>query len=157
VPTVKHGGGSVLVWGCMSSKGVGNLCFIDGIMNAAKYCEILEEHMIPSLRALGRRTLFQHDNDPKHAARATTAFLERKKVKVLDWPSMSPDLNPIEHLWGVLKRKVEASQPKNITDLKRLIQQQWRDTDGTICANLVESMPRRVRAVFQNDGGHTKY
>ncbi len=63
VPTVKHGGGSVLMWGCMSAAGVGELHFIDGIMNSQMYCSILKEKMLPSLRALGRRALFQHDND----------------------------------------------------------------------------------------------
>ncbi len=65
VPTVKHGGGSVLMWGCMSAAGVGELHFIDGIMNSQMYCSILKEKMLPSLRALGRRALFQHDYDPK--------------------------------------------------------------------------------------------
>ncbi len=71
VPTVKHGGGSVLMWGCMSAAGVGELHFIDGIMNSQIYCSILKEKMLPSLRALGRRALFQHDNDPKHTSKAT--------------------------------------------------------------------------------------
>ena len=71
VPTVKHGGGSVLLWGCMSAAGVGELLFINGIMNSQMYCEILKEKMIPSLCALGHRALFQHDNDPKHTSKAT--------------------------------------------------------------------------------------
>ncbi len=71
VPTVKHGGGSVLMWGCMSAAGVGELHFIDGIMNSQMYCSILNEKMLPLLRALGRHALFQHDNDPKHTSKQT--------------------------------------------------------------------------------------
>lgn len=157
VPTVKHGGGSLMAWGCMSSKGVGTLYFIDGIMKAADYCAILEQHMLPSLSQLGRGAWFQHDNDPKHAAKLTTDFLQRKRVKVLQWPSMSPDLNPIEHLWGVLKRKVEERQPKNLQQLKEVVLEEWKGIDSEVCRNLVHSMPRRVAAVVENRGGHTKY
>ncbi len=84
VPTVKHGGGSVLMWGCMSAAGVGELHFIDGIMNSHMYCSILKEKMLPSLRALGRRALFQHDNDPKHTSKATVGFLKKNRVKVFN-------------------------------------------------------------------------
>ncbi len=86
------------MWGCMSAAGVGELHFIDGIMNSQMYCSILKEKMLPSLRALGRRALFQHDNDPKHTSKATVGFLKKNRVKVIQWPSMSPDLYPIEHL-----------------------------------------------------------
>ncbi len=63
VSTVKHGGGSVMVWGCMSAAGTGELQFIEGTMNANTYCDILKQSMIPSLRRLSRRAVFQHDND----------------------------------------------------------------------------------------------
>ncbi len=62
LPTVKHGGRSVMVWGCMIAAGTGELQFIEGTMNANMYCDILKQSMIPSLRRLGRRAVFQHDN-----------------------------------------------------------------------------------------------
>ncbi|KAG2457390.1 TCB1 transposase, partial [Polypterus senegalus] len=152
VPTVKHGGGSVLMWGCMSAAGVGELHFIDGIMNSTMYCSILKEKMLPSLRAL-----FQHDNDPKHTSKATAAFLKKNRVKVIEWPSMSPDLNPIEHLWGILKRQVEHHSPSSIQALKEVILEELKKTDVAICRQLVHSMPRRLGVVLTNHGGHTKY
>ncbi len=63
LPTVKHGGGSVMVWGCMSTAGTGKLQFIEGNINSNMCCDILKQSMIPSLRRLGRRAVFQHDND----------------------------------------------------------------------------------------------
>ncbi len=136
VPTVKHGGGSVLMWGCLSAAGVGELHF----------------------RALGRRALLQHDNnDPKHTSKATVGFLKKNRVKVIQWPSMSPNLNPIEHLWGILKRQVEHHSPSSIQSLKEVILEKWKKIVLAKCRQLVHSMPRRLGAVIKNHGGHTKY
>ncbi len=151
------GGGSVLMWGCISAAGVGELHFIDGIMNSQMFCSILKEKMLPLLHALGRRALFQHDNDPKHTSKATVGFLKKNRVKVIQWPSMSPDLYPIEHLWGILKRQVEHHSPSSIQSLKEVILEEWKKIDLEKCHQLVHSMPRRLGAVIKNHGGHTKY
>ncbi len=118
------------------AAGVGELHFIDGIMNSKMYCSILKEKMLPSLRALGRRALFQHDNDPKHTSKATVGFLKKNRVKVIQWPSMSPDLNPIEHLWGILKRQVEHHSPSSIQSLKEVILEEWKKIDLAKCRQL---------------------
>ena len=98
IPTVKHGGGNIILWGCFSAKGTGRLHRIEGRMDGAMYREILANNLLPSVRALkmGRGWVFQHDNDPKHTARATKEWLRKKHLKVLEWPSQSPDLNPTE-------------------------------------------------------------
>ena len=146
-----------MVWGCMSAAGVGELHFIQGNMNSNIYYEILQQSMIPSLQKLGRRAVFQHDNDPKHTSKTTTALLKRLRVKVIDWPSMCPDLNPIEHLWGILERKVEVHKVLNICQLRDVVMEEWKSIPVATCEALVNSIPRRVKAVLNNDGGHTKY
>ncbi len=85
----------------------------------------------------------------------TTALL--LKVKMMEWPSMSPDLNPIEHMWGILKRKVEKHHVSNIQQLRDVIMEKWKRRPATTGAALVNSMPRRIKAMLDNNGTPTKY
>uniref|UniRef100_A0A4W5NG38 Transposase Tc1-like domain-containing protein n=1 Tax=Hucho hucho TaxID=62062 RepID=A0A4W5NG38_9TELE len=91
IPTVKHGGGNIMLWGCFSAKGTGQLHRIKGTMDGAMYRQILGENLLPSARALimGRGWVFQHDNDPKHTAKASKEWLKKKHIKVLEWPSQT--------------------------------------------------------------------
>ncbi len=138
-----------MVWGCMSAAGTGELQFIKGSMNANMYCDILKQSMIPSLRRLCRR---QCSN-----MITSTALLKKLRVKVMDWPSMSPDQNPVEHLWGNLKWKVEERKVSNIHQLCDVIMEEWKRTPVATCEALLNSMPKRVKVVLENNGGHTKY
>ncbi|KAI4872697.1 hypothetical protein NFI96_008434, partial [Prochilodus magdalenae] len=83
VPTVKHGGGDSMSWGCFSAKCTGLLHRIDGRMDGAMYCKILSDNLLPSVRTLkmGGGWVFQHDNDPKHTAKATKEWLRKKHIK----------------------------------------------------------------------------
>ncbi len=87
----------------------------------------------------------------------TTALLKQLRVKVMDWPSMSPDLNPIDHLWGILKRKVEERKVSYIHQLRDVIVEEWKRTPVVTCEALVNFIPKRVKAVLKNNGRHTKY
>ena len=87
--------------GCFSAAGPGRLVKVEGKLNAAKYCKILEDNLIQSPRELQLgRFIFQQDNDPKHTAKATQKLYKDNKVNVLEWVSQSPDVNPIENLWS---------------------------------------------------------
>ncbi|KAF2346192.1 Transposase Tc1-like [Trinorchestia longiramus] len=112
IPTVEFGGDSIIVWGCFSSSGVGKLHIIEGTMNGRKYREILEEQLLPSARLLKlkRGWKFQQDNDPKHTANETKKWLRMKKINILEWPSQSPDMNPIENLERI---EIEDSEERS--------------------------------------------
>ncbi|KAK6318249.1 hypothetical protein J4Q44_G00115400 [Coregonus suidteri] len=86
------------------------------------YREILANNLLPSVRALkmGRGWVFQHDNNPKHTARATKEWLRKKHLKVLEWPSQSPDLNPVVNLWRELKVRIAQRQPRNLKNLEKV-------------------------------------
>jgi transposase len=156
--TVKHGGGSLLVWGCFSWNGVGNIVRIDGKMTGESYVRILEENLKLSLRKMNlKRYTFQQDNDPKHTSKTAKAYFRSKKIKMLEWPPQSPDLNPIEHLWTILDDKIPMNSRKNLNDFWQGIQTAWDAIPQEMLQNLVESMPKRLMAVINNRGGHTKY
>uniref|UniRef100_A0A8C7VLV9 Transposase Tc1-like domain-containing protein n=1 Tax=Oncorhynchus mykiss TaxID=8022 RepID=A0A8C7VLV9_ONCMY len=159
IPTVKHGGGNIILWGCFSAKGTGRLHRIEGRMDGAMYREILANNLLPSVRALkmGCGWVFQHDNDPKHTAGATKEWLRKKHLKVLEWPSQSPDLNPIEHLWRELKVRLVQQQPRNLKDLEKVCMEDWAKIPAAVCANLVKNNRKRMISVIANKGFCTKY
>ncbi len=159
VPTVKHGGGSIMLCFFFSAAGTGRLVAIEGKMNAAKYRDILDENLLQSAQdlRLGRRFTFQQDNDPKHTVKITKEWLHNNSVTVLEWPSQSPDLNPIEHLWRDLKMAVHQRLPSNLTELERICKEEWQRIPKSRCETLVASFPKRLMAVLNQKGASTKY
>ncbi len=127
LPATSPKPGSVMVWGCVSALGKGNLHFCDGTINAEKYIEILEHNMLPSRRHLfqGRPCIFQQDNAKPHSAHITKSWLRRKRVRVHDWPACSPDLSPIENVWRILKCKMRQRRPRTVAHLKTCLQEEW--------------------------------
>lgn len=159
VPTVKHGGGSLMFWGCFSSSGTGNLVAIEGRMNSDDYITILDENLKTSAQrlGLGRRWVFQQDNDPKHKSKSTTTWLQRNKVTLLPWPSMSPDLNPIENLWQQLKVIIRKRAPKTLKELKLVAIEEWRNITPEITSNLVKNYNKRLLNVVKMKGHAIDY
>jgi transposase len=161
-PTVKFGGGSIMMWGCMTAQGVGFLCRIDGGLDANLYCRILNGELLQTLQWYGlKRELitFQHDNDPKHTANSTLAWLRDNKISVLEWPPQSPDLNPIEHLWSELDRRVRNGKtlPTNRDELWEAIEEEWNNIEPGFCARLVATMPERIVDVLEANGAYTSW
>ena len=160
--TLKFGGGSLMMWGCMLWEGPGYACKIDGKMDGDLYIKILEDELGESLAYYNKQPasiIFQQDNDPKHTCKKAKAYFQDQEYQVLQWPAQSPDLNPIEHLWHHLKRHLAAyeEEPKGILELWERVQKEWDAIPAGVCQNLIESMPRRVEAVLKAKGGYTKY
>ncbi|CAJ0918252.1 unnamed protein product [Ranitomeya imitator] len=162
IPTVKHGGGSPMLWGCVRYKGTVNLIKVEGKMKAARCQQILEAFLQWSARKLrmGHTWMFQHDNNPKHKAKSTCHWLQQNKVKVLEWTSQSPDLNIIEPLWGDLKFAVHARRPRNLQKLEAFCQEEWAALPSEKIKSLIHNYHKRLKAVIdkrvlagRNDGG----
>lgn len=162
VPTVKHGGGSIMDWGCMTDSGVGELFVCEGRMDSSKYINVLETALLPSFTKLFGDTnmdsdKFQQDNAPCHKSARTMTWFRENSIELLDWPAQSPDLNPIEHLWGLLKRRVRRHTINNREELKRYLRLEWNAITAEDCKNLVSCLPKRISAVIKAKGGPTKY
>uniref|UniRef100_A0A914WGH2 Transposase n=1 Tax=Plectus sambesii TaxID=2011161 RepID=A0A914WGH2_9BILA len=128
LPTVKHGGGNVMVWGCFSRSGVGPIHRIDGIMDKHVYKAIMKDVMLPfARRNMRRRWVYQQDNDPKHTAKVVEKWFKSKRVSVLEWPAQSPDFNPIEHHWDEVQRRIGERKFSNKDALFAALKEIWEN------------------------------
>ena len=102
--------------------------------------DILKQHLKTSVRKLkfSLKWVFQMDNDPKHTSKVVATCLKKNKVKVLEWPSQSSDLNPMENVWAELKKHVLARRPTNLTQLHQLCHEEWAKIHPTYFGELVE-------------------
>ncbi len=118
---------SVMIWAAMSSAGVGPLCFLKSTVNAAIYQDFLEHFILPPADKLygDADFIFQQDLAPAHTAKGTKSWFNDHGVTLLDWPANSPDLNFIENLWVIVKRKMRDTRPNNADDLKAAIRATW--------------------------------
>ena len=121
--------------------------------------DILKQHLKTSVKKLklGRKQFFQMDNYPKHTSKVEAKWLKDNKFKVSEWPSQSPDLNPIENVWTELKKRVRARRPTNLTQLHQLCQEEWAKIHPTYCGKIVEGYTKCLTHVKRFKGNVTKY
>lgn len=154
-----------MVWAGISMEAKTELVFVEtggrsGGLTANRYIEeILVHHVVPYAGFIGENFVFMHDNARPHTAASVRQYLEEVEIAAMDWPARSPDLNPIEHLWDHLKRKVRARNPAPTTklELKEALIEEWGRLGQDRIKKLIGSMKRRLEAVIRARGGNTKY
>lgn len=153
-----YGGGSVMIWAGISMHTKTPAVSVDGNLTARRYQDqIITPVLLPHFRA-NRGMMLAQDNAPCHTARATQGMLQLNQVRVIPWPSKSPDLNPIENVWDLLKRRIrKLPQQQNLRGLGIIIQQAWQAIPQRYLQRYIISMRARCRAVIDAQGGHTRY
>ncbi len=122
---------------------------LEGTMNAERYIKVLEQHMLPSRRRLfqGRPCVFQQDNPKSHTTAITTAWLHSRRVRVLNWPYISP----IGNIWHIVKQKIRIRQPRTLQQLETYFRQEWDLIPTPKLQKLITSMPRRMQTVLKKE------
>lgn len=149
-----------MTWGGFAAKGTLPISFPEGKIDSTKYQETLTDNLLPhAARIAGKNWTFQQDNAPMHNSNSTKQFMAGEGIRSMDWPSRSPDLNPIENLWGILVRRVysDGRHYNSKAELKQAIEREWNALSPATLKNLTDSMVDRMYEVIQNKGGYTSY
>ena len=126
-------------------------------MNGEKYLNLLKSKL-ELYMTVHNFQIFMHDGVPCHRSKLVKKFLEEKSIQMLEWPENSPDLNPIENLWSIMKKKVSEKHPTTRCAIQSAIKEVWvKEISLDYCCKLIESMPHCLQEVIKNKGGHTKY
>ena len=148
----------------MSRAGLGKVYVVEGTMNSQQYVHVLKTRLKRQANDwFDGEWILQQDNAPCHTSKASKQCMREEGIQVLDWPSSSPDMNPIETLWAVIKQKLRQTTLTSKTALiNAVLNICMRDTEmrekiNETCRKLVDAMPLRVEALLQAKGGHTKY
>ena len=134
-----------MVWAAFSSRGSYELVFLEGKQNSLKYVET--QYLFPLGDKFGDdAVIFQHDNAPLHTSRLTKTFLQERNFKLLKWSTRSPDLNPIENMWGLLAREVYSNgkQYLGVQELKDAFNKAWKKLDEKSLIPFLDSLKNRV-------------
>jgi hypothetical protein len=149
-----------MVWGAISKSGGLRLVCMEGAITADAYVDMLENDFFNVVEDhLPENFVWMHDNAPPHVALRTKAYLERRGITTMEWPPMSPDLNPIENIWSLLQTEVYRGKKefKNTTDLWNAIIAAWHALPLETFRNLYDSIPGRLIKVIEEKGERIPY
>jgi transposase len=151
------GGGGVMIWAAFCEGKKSGLKFLDGRQGSADYVSTLESHLIPFIDV--ENEIFQQDNAPIHTSGVTMEWFRSKNINVMPWPALSPDLNPIENVWGMMTQQVyrNGTQYQSIHSLKQAILKAWDSIDPNILKKLSHGMKKRCIKVIENGGAYISY
>ena len=154
---------SVNLWGFLTARGLGKLNRVEGHLDRFQYLDILEHVMKPSVldyHYLDGLFGCVQDRSPIHTANVVTEWFSttHPEIQLLDWPAKGADMNPIENVWALLKKRLNRDGVRNADELWDRIQVTWNElrNNPNLVPNLVNSMPRRIQSV-DKQGGWTKY
>lgn len=158
---LKHCGGSVMVWRCITRYGVGELHRIEGILDRFVYVDILTQSLLATLEKheMDRSAVyFRQDGDSKHTSKHAMGWLELEGFDVLLWCPNSPNMSPIEDLWDYLDCLVRVRNPlpTNIDDLLLALKEEWENILLGFIDNLYNSIPNRVCDLIKEKGHNTR-
>ena len=149
----------VSLWGCFCARGVGQAEIFVGEFNAARYVDILQHNLLQTALHFYPHEAwwFQQDNAPQHTSRLAHRWFHNNGVNLLDFPPYSPDLNPIENLWGILKARVETHLARTTEEVERVLKKEWEALNTELLSSLAHSMPTHCAAVVANRGHKASY
>ena len=121
------------------------------------YWEVLKRN-IKSLKKIGgTKTILQWDNAPSHVSTKALEFYEKNKIERIEWPAKSPDLNPIENIWAIVKRELEKRKVTKQAEIIENIQEIWKKLDQEIIRNCIDSVTGRIMKWIELKGDRTGY
>jgi len=149
----------VSLWGCFCARGIGQAEIFVDELDAVKYVDILQHNLIQTALHFypNEDWWFQQDNAPQHTSSLAKRWFHNHGVHLIDFPPYSPDLNPIENLWSILKSRIESRLARTIDEVEQILKEEWEAIDTSLLQTLAASMPQRCQSVIANNGHKAPY
>lgn len=149
----------VMIWSCFNANGIGRIHICEGSMTSEKYKNVLEKYLLPSINDLGvKDPILLDDSARPHRTQLIKNWLDQNQIESVEWPGNSPDLNPIENLWGILKHKIRKTTIFTKRTLIEKIIYTWNyQIEKSVLRKLSDSMTTRIHNLIKNKGQMTKY